>query len=135
MSLWRELLTGLEYKSAIGAAVESYHRGGSLPEIIRSFSIETEGKFDDQWARDTELALRAIIDRANVVSTKMGEFSALAESGIPIIVDRINSIVNGIKVADHWIASNGPILSETLAKVGVFAIKVKTRAERLNRAH
>lgn len=140
MSLFRSLLKGLEYKGAIEAALGAYNNGDSLPNIIRSFALETDGTLDDKWARDAEVAIRAVIDKANAVSTQTAYLAGLAEERVPRMVDAISSVANTInKVVvpsmletDRWIVNNSHHLVDLCAKIGVIAVSISTRGQRLN---
>lgn len=139
MSLLQGFLKGLEYKRAIEAAVQSIGDGKSLPEIVRSFAIETEGSLDDQWARDVETVLRSTIEKANMASSWMVEASSRSD----VLVDKIialsglaiklmkDKVEPGIKDLDVKISNGGRIASDVMSKVGVMAVKVKTRSEML----
>lgn len=134
MSLLSGFLKGLEYKKAIESAVDAYENGRSLPEIIRSFSIETEGTLDDRWAHDVEEILRTLIDRSQSVATVVGRVASSLETKVPIIFDRIFQFENRLNTEYMPVFNEyGDKLESLCYTIGVLALKVKTRAEGLNR--
>lgn len=142
MSLWQGLLKGIEYKKAVEAAVDSYNSGDSLPEIIRSFAIETEGTLDDSWAHEAEVSLRTAIDVANTVAGKTIEIAGYVEDNTPKVITALEAIdrfINtevgpGLNKLNTFVSNGSVDLVELVAKVGVFAVQVKNRTEKLTKS-
>lgn len=141
MSLWQGFLKGIEYKGAIEAAIDSYNAGDSLPEIVRSFSAETEGTLDDKWAHQVSEALNVVVSNAALIAGKVYLFSSMVETHTPSILKFIETasqeimetVVPFLGTVDTWTSENSRTLVDVANRVGVIAVEVQIRAERLAR--
>jgi hypothetical protein len=125
-SAYRAVQVGFEYKAAITAAQDAYAAGKSLPDVVRAFTDNTDGTYDDAAADLLEKELRQGIEWAHQAATIAGKVAAAIEDNGPAVFAAAAKTL-------FWINEHAEDVRAAAAKTGVAAVKLSTRLEALLR--
>lgn len=141
---WRAVQAGREYSGAVEAARAAYASGEALPDVVRAFSRETEGTFDDEAADILEAGLRRGAEGARQAAVLLGRFAgAIEQHGPAVFLATAGALT--------WIVTRGPVWIEraravlarieaasdrtrgAAASAGTVAVRVSVRLDALLR--